>query len=161
MRKMATVTKVHKHEVVDVESGEVIPALVYYRKKWKGENFFMGFQDAIAEIAMKRLGSEAKDVFLLILGRVDYNNLVTIPQVEIARQLGMKKQNVSRAISTLVKERVLFVDAYYSKYKRRLRLNQKYAWKGKLKHLGEQEKSFKKKASKKSKKSGEDTALST
>lgn len=148
-------TKIRKHIVVDEDTGDEVPALVFYRKKWKGENFFMGFQDAIADIAKRRLGSEAKDVFLLILARMDYNNIVTIPQVEIARQLGMKKQNVSRAVSILVKEGVLRVDPYYSnKYKRRLMLNREVAWKGKLRQLGEQERNYKKSASNRSKKSG-------
>lgn len=137
----------YRYEVVDTETGEFTPAIAWIRRKWKGENFFMGFQEAFAEIAQKRLGSEAKDVFLLILGRVDYNNLVTIPQVEIARQLGMKKQNVSRAIAKLVEEKVLLVDEVHNRYKRQLKLNDKYVWKGKLKHLGERRKSFKKKAS--------------
>jgi hypothetical protein len=136
-----------RYEVRDKNTGEVIPAVTWVRKKWGGANFFMGFQEAFAEIAQKRLGSEANDVFLLILGRVDYNNQVAIPQVEIARQLGMKKQNVSRAIARLVKERVLLVDALHSKYKRQLKLNDQYVWKGKLKHLGERQRSFKKKTS--------------
>lgn len=137
-----------RYEVTDRTTGEIIPAVTWVRKKWDGANFFMGFQEAFAEIAKKRLGSEAKDVFLLILGRVDYNNLITIPQVEIAHQLGMKKQNVSRAIAKLVEEKVLLVDDLHNKYKRQLKLNDKYVWKGKLKHLGERRKSFKKKTSK-------------
>lgn len=135
-----------RYEVVDTTTGEFTPAITWIRRKWKGETFFMGFQEAFAEVAAKRLGSEAKDVFLLILGRVDYDNLITIPQVEIARQLEMKKQNVSRAIATLVKEDVLRVDELHSRYKRQLKLNDKYVWKGKLKHLGERRKSFGKKA---------------
>ena len=137
-----------RYEVYDTTTAELKPAITWFRKKWTGANFFMGFQDAFAEIAAKRLGSEAKDVFLLILGRVDYKNLVTIPQVEMARQLGMRKQNVSKAIAVLVREKVLLVDDQYSKYRRKLKLNDKYAWKGKLKHLDGRQRSYKKKDSK-------------
>jgi hypothetical protein len=66
----------------------------------------------------------------------------------MARQLGMKKQNVSKAIAVLVREKVLLVDDQYSKYRRKLKLNDKYAWKGKLKHLDGQQRSYKKKGSK-------------
>ena len=100
----------------------------------------MGFQDAFAELAAKRLGSEAKDVFLLILARVDYDNRITIPQAEIARQLGMKRQNVSRAVKTLVKAEVLQAFEPDGKYRPVLKLNDKYAWKGKLKNLSERRK---------------------
>jgi hypothetical protein len=126
--------------VVHPKSQEGTLAVTWFRRKWEGSKFFMGFQDAFTEIAQKRLGSEAKDVFLFILGKIDFHNEVITPQVEIARKLGMKKQNVSRAIKVLVKEKILeeiLLDGEpLYKQKRRLRLNHKYAWKGKLKNLG-------------------------
>ncbi len=127
--------------VMDLETGDYKPAITWVRQKWKGESFFMGFQEAFAELAQKRLGSEAKDVFLLILGRVDYNNQVTMPQVEMARQLGMKRQNVSRAVAALIREEVLIVEEPQLGRHRRLRLNDRYGWKGKLKNLRTQRKS--------------------
>lgn len=127
--------------VLDMKTGEFEPAITWVRQKWKGESFFMGFQEAFAELAKKRLGSEAKDVFLLILGRVDYSNQVTMPQVEMARQLGMKRQNVSRAVAVLIKEEVLLVEEPQLGRNRRLRLNDRYGWKGKLKNLRTQRKS--------------------
>ena len=120
--------------VVNEQSQEGRLAITWFRRKWKGNHFFMGFQEGFAEIAKMSLGSEAKDVFLFILGRMDFSNMVTMPQVEIARQLGMKKQNVSRAIKTLLEKGVLIREDPLRK--RQLRLNHKYAWKGKLKHLG-------------------------
>jgi hypothetical protein len=127
--------------VMDLRTGEYEPAITWVRQKWKGESFFMGFQEAFAELAKKRLGSEAKDVFLFILGKVDYDNRLTMPQVEIARQLGMKRQNVSRAVAALVKEQVLLVEEPLLGRNRRLRLNDRYGWKGKLKNLRMQRKS--------------------
>jgi hypothetical protein len=126
---------------MDLKTGDYEPAITWVRQKWKGESFFMGFQEAFAELAKKRLGSEAKDVFLLILGRVDYNNQVTMPQVEMARQLGMKRQNVSRAVAVLIKEEVLIVEEPQLRRNQRLRLNDRYGWKGKLKNLRTQRKS--------------------
>lgn len=126
--------------VMDLQTGDYQPAITWVRQKWKGESFFMGFQAAFAELAQKRLGSEAKDVFLLILGRVDYDNRLTIPQVEMARQLGMKRQNVSRAVAALIREDVLVVEDPQLGRNRRLRLNDRYGWKGKLKNLRTQRK---------------------
>ena len=124
-----------KLAVLDLRTGEYEPAITWVRQKWKGESFFMGFQDAFAELARKRISAEAKNVFLFILGKVDYDNRLTIPQVEIGRQLGMHRQNVSRAISTLVREQVLLVEEPQLGRNRRLRLNDRYGWKGKLKNL--------------------------
>lgn len=101
----------------------------------------MGFQEAFAELAKKRISAEAKNVFLFILGKVDYDNRLTIPQSEIARQLGMHRQNVSRAVAVLVREEVLLVEEPLLGRNRRLRLNDHYGWKGKLKNLRTRRKS--------------------
>lgn len=74
--------------VLDLDTNEYTPAITWARKKWDGETFFMGFQEAFAELAKMQLGSEAKDVFLFILGCIDYDNRITVPQVEISRQRG-------------------------------------------------------------------------
>lgn len=125
----------HQFAVLDLKSNEYSPVISWVRQKWKGEEFFMGFQKAFIELAKKRLGSEAKDVFLLILGGIDYDNHVTMPQVEMARELGMKRQNVSRAVAALIKEGVLVVENPQLGRNRRLRLNEQYGWRGKLKNL--------------------------
>jgi biotin operon repressor len=124
-------------KVVDHETNEEVPALTWVRHKWKGESFFIGFQEAFISIAKKKkpIGAEAKNVFLFLLGWIDYHNIVTISQVEIARELGMKRQNVSRAISALVEDGVLQVVDLNRKRRRRLKLSNEYAWKGKLKSL--------------------------
>jgi biotin operon repressor len=61
--------------------------------------------------------------------------MVNTSQVEMARKLGIRKQNVYRAIKALVKENIL-IEEIDDKGRRQLKLNHLYAWKGKLKHLG-------------------------
>jgi hypothetical protein len=56
-----------RYRVLDSQTGESRLAITWFRKKWKGNTFFMGFQEGFTEIARKRLGSEAKDVFLFIV----------------------------------------------------------------------------------------------
>lgn len=134
--------------VRDNDTGRLVPAITLIRRKWEGAKFFMGFQDAFAELARKRLGSEAQTVLFLILGHVEYNNLIKITQAEMARRLGMKKQNVSRAVAKLVEKGVLQVEEQHKKYKRELKLNDEYAWKGKLKHVEKRQKARARKAAK-------------
>lgn len=47
----------------------------------------------------------------------------------------MKKQNVSRAVAALVKEKVLVRESPFQKRNGQLKLSSKYGWKGKLKNL--------------------------
>lgn len=125
-----------RYKVLDSQTGESRIAVTWFRKKWTGNVFFMGFQEGFREIANKELGTEAMKVFLFILGSLEYSNQVTVRQVDIARELGMKKQNVYRAIKTLVAEQVLANKDPIFNRKGRLWVNPKYVWKGKLKHLG-------------------------
>ncbi len=122
--------------VLSTETGEYRPSITWIRAKWKGANYFMGFQETFMEVAQKRFGSEAKDVFLYILGCLDYENTIMVPQLQIARQLGLKKQDVSRAIKVLVGEGILIEGPTVNRC-RTYRLNDKYGWKGKLKNLHE------------------------
>jgi DNA-binding MarR family transcriptional regulator len=93
----------------------------------------MGFQDAFIELAKKKLPSGAKNVLLLILGVIDYENELRLSQAEVAGLLGMKKQNVSRAITQLVKAGVL--QPQDPRRHTHIRLNNRYAWRGTLKSL--------------------------
>jgi hypothetical protein len=128
------------YHVVNPQNQEGRLAVTWFRKKWEGDLFFMGFQKAFSKLAQKSLGGEAARVLLLILGEMDYSNLVKTPQVEIARKLGIRKQNVYRAIGVLVKEKILLEEKASGNGRRQLKLNHIYAWKGKLKQLGLQPK---------------------
>jgi hypothetical protein len=63
-----------------------------------------------------------------------------MPYIEIARQVRMKRQNVGLAVGVLVREQVLVVEKPLLGRNRRLRLNDRYSWKGKLKNLRTQRK---------------------
>jgi hypothetical protein len=114
------------------ETEVFIPAITLVRHKWTGGSFFMGFQEGFLEIAKKKMGAEATNVFLFLLGQIEYDNLLIISQIEIARELGMKKQNVSRAIKTLIKNEVLEIKDPHRKRRQRFKLSDKFVWKGKL-----------------------------
>lgn len=114
------------------ETEAYIPAITLVRHKWTGGSFFMGFQEGFLEIAKMKMGAEAMNVFLFLLSQIEYDNLLIISQIEIARELGMKKQNVSRAIKTLIKNEVLEIRDPHRRRRQRFRLSDKFVWKGKL-----------------------------
>lgn len=124
------------YHVVNPQNQEGRLAVTWFREKWRGGSFFMGFQRAFLELAQKPLGGEAARVLLLILGAMEYSNEVTTPQAEIARKLGIRRQNVYRAIKVLVEQEVLLEEKSADSGRRKLKLNHIYAWKGKLKQLG-------------------------
>jgi hypothetical protein len=126
--------KMRPYELIDAATGELVPAVILVRKSWKGERFFVGFQEAFAYIAKEKIGSEAKDVFLFLLSRLDFENYIFVPQVEIAKELEMQRANVSRAISVLV-ERGILLEGPKVNRSRTFRLNHTYGWKGKLGNL--------------------------
>lgn len=147
--------------LTDTKTGKnIVPAITLIRQKWKGESFFIGFQSGFIEIAKmkidaakkKRVGAEAKNVLLFLLGTIEYENEVTVSQIEIARELAMKKQNVSRAIKALIEEGVLKVKDPLRKRRLRMTLSDKYVWKGKLNTLQKEQKKRKKPAAKKTRK---------
>lgn len=127
-------------EIFNPETQEYRPAVTLLRRGWDGPKFFMGFQDAFVELAKKKLPAGAKNVLLLILGKIDYENELNLSQAEIAKLLGMRKQNVSRAITQLVKAGVL--QPQDPKRHTRIRLNNRYAWRGTLKTLRARQKSL-------------------
>jgi hypothetical protein len=101
-----------------------------YGRQWMQVN-----QDALAEIAADRdLGTEAFRVFLYLSARLDFENLIVVPQAEIATALSMKRQAVGRALKLLAGKGIILrgpkvgsVSSY--------QLNPHYGWKGKVKNL--------------------------
>jgi hypothetical protein len=127
----------------DRKTGEILdgsfPVLVGrkvaspYGSEWMQLN-----QNALAEIAADRdMGAEAFRVFLYLNSRLDFENLILVPQTEIAEALGMKRPSVSRAIKLLVTKEII-IRAPEVRYVGRLsayRLNPHYGWKGKVKNF--------------------------
>jgi biotin operon repressor len=93
-------------------------------------------QNALVEIAADRdIGAEALRVFLYLNGRLDFENLIAVPQVEVAEALGMTRQSVNRAIKLLVAKGIIVRASQTGRGVTALRLNPHYGWKGKVKNL--------------------------
>ena len=126
---------------IDLDTGEIfeegVPVWVGSKIKWN-EGFVMTFQEAIVRVAEdKDMTHQMTRVWLIMLGKISFENWVTVPQIEIAASLGMKKSDVSRAIRRLIDKGLILRGPKIgrtSAYK----LNSHYAWKGKLKGLKEE-----------------------
>jgi hypothetical protein len=123
----------------DQETGELLEGVAVwigrklaspYGRQWMQVN-----QDALAEIAADRdIGLEAWRVFAYLNARLDFENLIVVPQGEIVAALSMKRSSISRAVKLLTDKQIILrgpkigsVSSY--------RLNPHYGWKGKVQNL--------------------------
>ena len=68
----------------------------------------MAFQDSFIELAKdQELTLEHKNILLYLFERLDFENFIQQSQSEIAESLGMQKQNVSRAMKTLIQKQIV------------------------------------------------------
>lgn len=124
---------------IDLDTGELLDGVPIWVGKTRsnpyGSRFFMANQDALLEIAKdKDLTLEPKNVLFYLFARLDFENFIQVPQVEIAEALGMQKGNVSRAIRLLVNKGIL-IQGPRAGRSSSFRLNPNYGWKGKVHHL--------------------------
>lgn len=92
----------------------------------------MGMQDGFEFLAKSKLNGEALKVLLMLMGRMDYENIIRISQKEIGDVLGMQKQNVGRAMKAL-RESGFLANADF----RAVKLNSDIGWKGTVQSLRE------------------------
>ncbi len=127
---------------VDTETGEILdlrerPGIFVYvpaRPKW-GEGWFMAIQEAFITLSKDRsLTGRPKDVLLYMMGRLNWDNYITLTQAEIAAELDMHHQQVSEAVKLLV-ERGIIQQGPKAGRTNSYRLNSTYGWKGKTINL--------------------------
>jgi hypothetical protein len=124
---------------IDLKTGEILEGtLAYFGPKIKSPfsgGFFMTNQFALEEIAKdKELVGEALRVFLYVCSRLDFENYIQMPQMEIVKDLDMDKSNVSKAMSLLETKGILLRGPRVGKVYV-WRLNPHYGWKGKVKNF--------------------------
>ena len=122
---------------VDVETGEVLEGatlvLLPQRIRIK-EGWMMTFQDALRVLAADReLTATQLRVLLYTMGRLDFENYIHLSQAEIARELGVKRPNVTTAVGALVRKRILLQGPRVGRVST-LRLSPDLAWKGRYKN---------------------------
>jgi len=100
---------------IDLDTGtllEGIPVWVGRKTSFTqlyGLRWLVISQNRLLELANDKelTAQEPMRVFLYLAARLDFENFIHLPQAEVCAALGMKKQNVSKAIKLLVKRGVL------------------------------------------------------
>jgi hypothetical protein len=124
-------------EHVDMDTGEIVRGCMVFvpDRPRITERWFMAFQDSFIELAQDSdLTLQHKNVLLYLFGKLDFENYIQQSQADIAKDLSIPKQNVSRAINLLKEKRILLEGPKVGRSKC-YRLNANYGWKGKVKNL--------------------------
>ena len=144
--------------IIDKETGEVIDegSLIYVPQKVRIKGFFMGMQDGFEYLAKSNLKSEALNVLLLLISRMGYENIIRVSQKEIGDVLGMKKQNVSRAMKTLRVAGVIDPGEFHA-----VHLSPDIGWKGKVTNMRKQQAKLSKESMERTSSSVDEVDVST
>ncbi len=67
----------------------------------------MAMQEGFVHIAKLGLTGEQMNVLFLIFGKLDFENWLRLSQTDIAKELGMHKQHVNRAMKVLVEKGII------------------------------------------------------
>ena len=65
------------------------------------------YQESAAWLAKQRLTGEQATIFFYLSSHLDWENYVSVNQKEVAEELGMKQQNVARALKKLMELSVI------------------------------------------------------
>lgn len=91
----------------EIRASEYVNVLVPKKQKWTRGEYVMGLQNSFLEIAKYGLGGEELNVLLLLIAKTDFENYVNITQEELAKELGIKRPNVARALKILVQKEII------------------------------------------------------
>jgi biotin operon repressor len=125
--------------MVDLSTGELLTGMPVwfgvkdrspYGRRWVGMN-----QNFLEEFAARDdVHGETFRVFIYLNAILDFDNVISIPQNDIAKALKMKRPNVSRAIKKLEELGVIIRGKKVGRISA-WRLNPNAGWKGKVKNL--------------------------
>ena len=76
---------------------------------------------------------ETMKVLMYLFGKLDFENFIQQTQIDVAEGLGMRKQNVNRAMQILTAKQIVLEGPKVGRSKC-YRLNPNYGWKGKVKN---------------------------
>lgn len=129
-------------QALDPNTGEVLKGAMVFvpeqRKSPFGKDWFAVAQSALNFLAQNRkyLGEEGFAVFCALASKLDFQNYILINQSEMARDMGMDRGNLNKAIKRLETLGIL-IRGPKSGISPTFRLNPNVGWKGKGKaHFG-------------------------
>jgi DNA-binding MarR family transcriptional regulator len=95
----------------------------------------MAFQDSFEQVAKDPdMTREMFRVLNYLYSKLDFENYILQTQKAVAEELGMNKQNVSRAMRLLIAKQIILESPKVGNV-RCYRLNPNYGWKGKVTNL--------------------------
>jgi len=123
---------------VNINTGELMHdsflAVVFpKRRNGFGTRWLAMAQEAAKALARSDLGKDDFRVFMELVSILDFENLLVLNQAELARDLGMLRQNVQRSIKRLIKLGVLLEGPRIG-VNRSYRLSPSFGWKGSAKN---------------------------
>ncbi len=133
--------------LIDTETGEILDqargTFVFIPSRLKlREDWFMTFQDALAELATdKELWGRPRAVLDYMMSRLNFENYIALEQKEIAEKLKIYKPDVSYSIKLLVEKGIIVKGPRLGK-SWSYRLNSHYGWKGRVKNLKNERRKF-------------------
>lgn len=120
---------------VDASTGEILDSTPVYvpKKHYFQSNHLTMFQDVLNEVAKMKLQGNSLRVLMLLLSKMDMENICIIPFSAIGNELNMKIQNVSKAIKDLADKNIIIKGEQKIGKTPSLRFNNTLVWKGKTK----------------------------
>lgn len=86
-------------------------------------------QDMMEVVALSGLTGNDYNVLMMMLSRLDYENLLVVNQSELAKKLGIERSHFSRSLKRLIDEGIILKGPKIG-VSRSFRLNPTYGWKG-------------------------------
>ncbi len=124
----------------DQDTGEILKGVIVYcgvKQNPYSTGWIMNSQDALELLASDQdLSKESLRVLMFLMARLDFENWIQVTQKEISEKLGIKKSNISKAISLLEQKEIILRGAKLGR-SNTFRLNPYFGWKGKVKNLEE------------------------
>lgn len=111
------------------EDNEVSGYIRYNKPNRLGRGWVALFQSGITDMAKMGLTGEQWSVWAYLMGTLDFDNYWRVSQKDVAEALGMKKQNVSRAIHVLLDKDIIIEGPMAGRFKT-YRLNPRIAHRG-------------------------------
>ena len=92
-------------EQTDLETGEVVQMVAIKPTRaphpFRKEKFVQMSQAAMLELAQNPVSGEAMRVLMALCAVLDFENFIQLSQSDLAKLIGMKKENVNRAMAEL------------------------------------------------------------
>ena len=121
----------HYLAVLDNKTGEIVSyKRLGARSGGLGGGFVALYQDAAMWIGAQDITGEQAKVLFCIMGKLDYDNYVTLPRQGLADDTGLRPEAVSRAMRRLKELGIILEGPRAGKYKT-YRFNPRIAHKGK------------------------------